>query len=90
MHTLAFPRILLILALPPLAMRHYAEKILKEEIPDEEKLYKAAKIMVACIFAEVVGYLLPTLFLGIADAVSKFVGDRIGNVYLGALVFTAN
>ncbi len=57
MNVLALIVLVLSLIIPPLIMRYYSRKILMDDIPKEEKLYKGAKVMVLCILLTAVVYI---------------------------------
>lgn len=79
----------LLTIIPPLIMRNYAGKILREDIPKEEKLYKGTKVMVACIVLAFLMYFPPMMALEALDRVSNFVDGITSNIFLGALLFMA-
>jgi len=72
-HVLIPTIVILTITVPPLIMLYFANKILSENLPKEEKLYKGTKFLIACIVLAFLMYFPPMVLLGALDKTSDFV-----------------
>ncbi|NJE04360.1 M48 family metalloprotease [Thermococcus sp. MV11] len=81
---------LVTIIVPPLIMRYWGRKILREELPKKEKNYNLLKAEVVCIFGAFILYLPAMIALGaldwVADMVDKLPLPEIFKVFAFATI----
>ena len=77
----------LTVAIPPLIMQYYVNRILREDLSPEEKVYRGQKAAVICIFLAFIMYLPAMIFLGALDRIMEFVSGLTSDIFAGAVLF---